>query len=55
MCILKHVLFSTRAVGLLSYYIAGDPSLTCLEVLVVNDMCVGFANQGCLVFRRLES
>jgi len=33
MCILKHVLFSTRAVGLLSYCIAGDPTrLTCLEV-----------------------
>jgi len=35
---LKHVLFSTRTVGLRSYYTAGDPSLTCLEVLVVNDM-----------------
>jgi len=53
MCILKHVLvFSTRAVGLLSYYTASadDPSLTCLEVLVVNDMYVGFASQVCIKF-----
>jgi len=49
MCILKHVLFCTGAVGLLSYYTAGDPSLTCLEVLV-NDMYVGLASQVCIKF-----
>jgi len=32
------------------YYTAGDPSLTCLEVSVVNDMNVGFAGQVCINF-----
>jgi len=39
-----------RAVGLLSYYTAGDPSLTCLEVLIANDMYVGIASQVCIRF-----
>jgi len=51
MCILKHVLLSIRAVSLLSYYTAGDPSLTiCLEVLVVSVIYVGFASQVCIKF-----
>jgi len=50
MYILKHVLFSTRAVGLLSYYTVGDSSLTCLQVLVVSDMHVGFVSQVFIKF-----
>jgi len=50
MCILKHVLFCTRAAGLLNYCTAGNLSLICLEILVVNDMYVSFASQVCIMF-----
>jgi len=49
--LLGHVLFSTKAAYLLSCSnTAGDPSQTCLEVLVVNDMYVYFVSKVCITF-----